>query len=259
MVGSIFGANQQNKTRLVNLFLVSWSNNYCEAKKSGLPAEQGCLIWGQQITDTIEHNDTYKIDKHGFISINKALKYIQDVLAADQDVEECRLNWWTSKAHSGRASPTIIFWTLLTSHKKRPPPTLPQGPTSQPQTANNYNQTNNLDPHFAGLFSRYKLDCASACRNAMNLDWIDELWHTQACANLLVFQLICANTIKQEPTMKTKSIQHLANNSALKFCKQKIPISHKAVSMCCKAFYSNSYLANELKDRDCYSIKSERL
>ena len=36
IVGSIFDANQQDKTRLENLFLSSWRNNYCEAKP-GLP------------------------------------------------------------------------------------------------------------------------------------------------------------------------------------------------------------------------------
>ena len=43
---------------------------------------------------------------------------------------------------------------------------------------------------------------------------------------------------------------NMTNNSALKFCNPGIPSSHKAVSMYCKAFYSNSYLANELKDRN---------
>ena len=43
---------------------------------------------------------------------------------------------------------------------------------------------------------------------------------------------------------------NMTNNSALKFCNPGIPSSHKAVSMYCKAFYSNSFLTNELKDRN---------
>ena len=39
---------------------------------------------------------------------------------------------------------------------------------------------------------------------------------------------------------------NMTNNSALKFCNPGISTSHKAVSMYCKAFYSNSHLANEL-------------
>ena len=61
--------------------------------------------------------------------------------------------------------------------------------------------------------------------------------------------------IKQEQTEKQwkqiKTLEaNMTNNSALKFCNPGIPSSHKAVSMYCKGFYSNSYLANELEHRN---------